>query len=466
MKTPDGSNYEKESVAEEEPAEEEAEEKPEDNEEFVGELPLEEPSKYDIFKKLKPGQDPEELLHQYIEKKRSKATSDTEDIKSNILTSLEEGDSEPQPPEKVEPEPEEEIEMEPLEESEEAHADVEDVAYEEPEVLKPTKREESVTRMMSADVRELMSAYLEEINKEKVKIASLKKEREDLYREKFTTLEGKMQADMVAFTEKILEKQERLSQIRESVLELPDKVDEVERLQEQMETLKKEGRAALERTREKSEGYISSIKESKEEIKGRIEGLNAEMGQQAEKITELEHASDSMHARSQNLNEVIETTKAKVDEINNAMSSLMDGLEAVEQIKAGVNDRKEEIKESVATHGEELGSLVEELEGIARLEQWVQEYVRDYQEKIEGIEEYVSRGESELMDLKEAAESLYMKKYLGELESMTEAYGNELDGAIRKEKKIEQKIVESRSRITGLAKESQEMVKKLQADVS
>ncbi len=454
-KSPDES-YEEDGVAEEE-----AEEKPEEDKgELSDELPLEESKEEEVFVKFGPGEDPEELLSKYLEKKKEKSKTGTRDLKSSILTSLEAEDVTPQPPE----EPVEEIEPEPVEE--EPEDSKREVVYDEPEVLKPTEKDEDVERRMSADVRELMTAYLEEINKEKVRIEKLKKEREDLYREKFATLEGKMQADIVAFTEKILEKQEKLSQIRESVLELPDKVEEVERLHKQMEELKKEGRAALERTRKKADEYVDSIGQSKEEIKGRIKELNTEMEQQSQRVEALEEARDSMDERSQKLTEALETTKAKVDEINSVMSGLMDDLQEVERIKTEITDRKEEIKETVAAHGDELSSLLEELKGISRLEQWVQEYVRDYQNKIESIEDYVSKGESELMELKEASESLYMKKYISELESMTEAYGNELDDAVRKEKKIEQMIVESHSRITELARESQDMVKALQDDVS
>jgi methyl-accepting chemotaxis protein len=455
-KTPDES-YEEDGVAEEE-----AEEKPEEaKEKFSDELPLEESNDEEVFVKFGPGEDPEELLSKYLEKKKDKSKAGTKDLKSSILTSLGEEDAAPQPPEEPK---EEEIEPEPLEE--EPEDSKKEVVYGESEVLRPTEKEDDAERRMSADVRELMTAYLEEINKEKVSIEKLKKERECLYREKFATLEGKMQADIVAFTEKILEKQEKLSQIRESVLELPDKVEEVERLHKQMEELKKEGRAALERTREKAEEYVGSISQSKEEIKSRIDELNTEMEQQSQRVEALEKARESMDERSQKLTDAIETTKAKVDEINSVMSGLMDDLQEVERIKSDMTNRKEEIKETVATHGEELSSLLTELEGVSRLEQWVQEYVRDYQDKIESIDDYVSRGETELMDLKEAAESLYMKKYISELESMTEAYGNELDDAVRKEKKIEQKMMESRSRITELARESQDMVKALQDDVS
>jgi predicted nucleic acid-binding Zn-ribbon protein len=98
------------------------------------------------------------------------------------------------------------------------------------------------------------------------------------------------------------------------------------------------------------------------------------------------------------------------------------------------------------------------------MEHWVQEYIRDYEVKIDDIERYVSRSEDELAELREAAEGLYMKKYLGELENMTDAYQSELHDAVSREKDIEKKMAESRARITDLVSESQEMIRKLKND--
>jgi chromosome segregation ATPase len=427
------------------------------NEEFTTEVPLEEEP------------EPEDLLNAYVAKKKG-GSGDIDSIKSNILTNLEEQKSERRrhpagsPDDKPEPaEPEDEPE-------EPVAAEEETIPEEAPEksvfpprtaqTIRPTDKE----RPMAADVRELMNSYLAEINKEKARVEALKKEREALYREKFVTMEGKLQADIVVLTEKVIEKESKIAELKERVLELPDKVDQLSKLQSQMENLKKEGREALSRTRAKADEFLVGLNESKEEVEEKISEVENVIGSQEVKLKELEKLGESLDTRSAKLKSSLENAKSQLEEIQSAMGALDDDLQKAGQLKVDIDSMTDSIKQTVAAHGEELMSLEEELEGIARVEKWVQEYIRDYESKIDGIEQYVEKSEDELADLKEAAESLYLKKYLGELENMTDAYESELHDAVARERDIENKLSESRSRITELVKESQEMIKKLRSE--
>lgn len=474
-----------EDAAENAPSEEA---KDETNEAFTIEAPLEEEP------------EPEALLSEYLERKRSSGSEDVEDIKSLILTSMKEGPKDEQKDdgpitasdEAEEPESSDDsgskelslseivksVEEEPVdsvpeaesEEAEDAEAseDEPEMAEEEPDAapVKPAYSKETLRpdKERAADVRELMGTYMDEINKEKSKIESLKKERESLYREKFATMEGKMQADIVVLTEKIIEKESKIAEIKERVLELPDKVEELGRLQQQLDTLKKEGREALQRTSARAEEYLGGMRESKSAIEERMAQVESVLDAQSAKVKELERMGGALDARAGKMKAAIDVTKSQLDEMNSAMSSLVDDLQAVEKMKADASSLSDSIKHEVASRGTELASLEEEIAGIERMEHWVQEYIRDYEQKIEDIEHYVSKSEDEMTELKEAAEGLYMKKYLGELENMTDSYQNELHDAVSREKEIEMKLTESRARVTDLVTESQQMIRKLKSE--
>ncbi|MBU0527466.1 hypothetical protein KKE92_03235 [Candidatus Micrarchaeota archaeon] len=400
--------------------------------------------------------DPEEMLSEYLAKRRTGDEPEVEKATSELITSLEEDESEDTDHEidfsKI-------TDAEPTEEPEEPS-----VAYDAPEeTLQPTIQSEKVA---ASDIRELMGTYMQEINKEKAAIHLLTKEKDSLYREKIASLEGRMQADLVVLTEKIIEKQSRLAQIKEHVLELPDKVDEVEKVQQAMDQLKDESRAALERTRKKTDEYISGVTLSRDVVKERIGDLNSSIEEQSQRLVELEKISDSLDIRSQQLRKTVTETQEKIDEINSAMSSLSSDLESADEAKSHVIEMRDSIKDVVASHGEELESLEAELDDIAKVEHYVVEYIRDYEAKIQAIEDYVSQSDDELVSLRESSESLYIKKYLNELSDLTDAYETGLEDALSSEKSIEEKISASKQRITELVTESKEMMRKLQGDVS
>jgi chromosome segregation ATPase len=206
------------------------------------------------------------------------------------------------------------------------------------------------------------------------------------------------------------------------------------------------------------------MRESKSAVEERMSQVDSVLENQSARLKDLEKMGAALDSRSEKMKGALDGAKAQLDEMNSAMSSLVGDLQAVEQMKGEAASLADSVKSEVSARGEELASLEEELAGIERMEHWVQEYIRDYEQKIEDIEHYVSKSEDEMSELKEAAEGLYMKKYLNELENMTDSYQNELHDAVSREKQIEMKITESRGRITDLVSESQEMIKKLKSD--
>jgi methyl-accepting chemotaxis protein len=479
--------------AEAEPvAEDTHKEAPED---FAVELPLDD-------------SEPEELLNQYLDRKK-RTSSSSDSMKSNILTSLEDKEepkeaaeisSEENPTdESILPFADEDEEKTYQLDSESGNTSGERDGGDESDHASDSdafgyvsrdsadgesedrgeasderdgddssgrgKEELVVPRATAADIRDLMGTYVQEINREKAKIEELKKEKDALYRDKFASMDGRMQADMVLLMEKILEKQGKLTELKERVLELPDKVDELSKLQDQMGALKTEGRDALLRTKEKASEYLSHIEEAKADVKDKVAEADEVIKEQNVRLKELEKTQTSLDSRTFKLKVSVQSVKSQVDELNKAMDSLNENLQNVEQMKSEASAAADAIKEIVAARGAELESLEQELEGVARVEHWVQEYIRDYEQKIDSVEQYVSTSDEELAELKEASEALYMKRYLGELEKMADTYDDELQDAVSKEGDIEQKMTESKSRITKLVTESQQMARKLRGDL-
>jgi chromosome segregation ATPase len=401
--------------------------------------------------------EPEELLSQYLARKMKGESSDEDSIKSKILTNF--GDKE----EEIRPEPSEGPESSDARQEDDIQEEVPALSVRAKELIKPVQPRE---RVAAGDVREMMSSYVLEINKEKAKIDALKKEKEALYTDKFAVVEGKMQADLVTLTERIIEKQSKIAELKENVLELPDKVDELDRLQSQMDSLRKEGRQALSRVRSKADEYVASMESAKAEIEMKVDDVRVSLERQSSRVKDLESQRSSLETKSSKLRDALNSARAQMDELSASMNALSVDLQQVDQTKAEVESVTESVKESVSERGEELQSLEQELEGISQVERFTQEYIRDYAQKMDEVERYVAKSEDELSDLKEAAEQLYVKKYLGELENLSDAYESELSEGVSKESEIDQRIEESKNRINELARESQEMIKRLRGEVS
>jgi len=392
--------------------------------------------------------EPEELLSEYLARKKEKGSIDIDNLRAAILTKLDKEDPAPVDA-PMENEPEVAVEEE---------TEIESESEPDQEPLRAVREQ--------VDVRELMNAYLSEINSEKEAIEALRREKETIYQDKFNVIEGKMQSDVAVLSEKIIEKQSRIAELKERVLELPDKVDDLNRLQNEMDRLKKEGRMALERTKRKADEFIGNITSSRSTIEERIGSVTSIMDNQFNKVQEFEGLTASLDAKTVQMRAAMENAQIQVQEIQSTVDTLKSDLALVEQMKTEIYAMTDAIRTTVANCGEELSALEAELEGIEKMEHWVQEYVRDYETKVDEIEAYISRSDDDLAELKSASEAIYMKEYLEQLESLTEDYQNALAETVSREQDIDEKISVSKSRITELVRESQDMIRKVKSGMS
>ena len=323
-----------------------------------------------------------------------------------------------------------------------------------------------MTNSSTKDLKEIVNAYLEEINKEKADIEQLKRKKERIYREKILALESKIEADIVSITERILDKEGRMLELKERVLELPDKIEAVDQLHRSMERLQRESRASLEAMKSKTEDYLANLDDSEEEIRGKIEEHREVIRNESKKIEELEKLGTSVDSKLTRTSQNLDSVKSQVDELNTAMQTMLNDLEEATEMKVKIAEMAGQVREAVDAREQELTSLEAQLGQIRQVEQWTKEYLVDYEKKIGDIEQYVLQSNDELSNLREVAEAEYIKKYLGELESMTQTYEHNINEAVQAEKDVDESISSSKKRLNDLVQESQQMIKKLRSDVA
>ncbi len=459
-------------------------------------------------------EEPEEKLDRYLSKKGDRTEISGEDARENILESLaEEVEEEPREPDlayvtevpdipeidehyeehdgvqkpdkesaghdenetaPTEDEPDDYGESDEQDEVVSAEApshDLESVVFgkeeeEDREQVPEVHDEPASVQPDSGAVRDLVEAYVSEIRKEKGKLVELKKRQQELYREKLVPLEEKMETDIVSVTERIMELQARMEEIKEGVLELPGKVNEVEGIQEEMSKLGREARAALVRTREQSDVFVSELKNSQTEVRSKIDSGRGALKEEEEMVEELERVSASLGSRSEKIRNALEGLKVQISEIDNTMKDLLEDLEGAADMKNQVTGMVTEVQGIMEEQARQLEGFEEELASVESMERWVKEYVEDYERKIGDIEDYVLKSGDDLKELKLAAEKRYMGRYLAHLEDMTKSYNDQLGVALDSNREMDEQIAETKDRISELLRESQEMVEKLRGEVA
>lgn len=315
-----------------------------------------------------------------------------------------------------------------------------------------------------SEVRDMLNSYVHEINGEKAELHKLEKQKDELYRNKMVSLESKMETDIASLTNYILEHESKLLEMKEGVLELPDKVEEITRIQTEVRNLSREGKRSLKETKEKVENMIAVMKSTEKDLRGRITETRSSMEREEAKIDDLNRLRESIEAKSEKMINSLESMQGRISELNEKMDGLASEMEQAGEIKAEIENKIEVLRNDIDVRGSELDGIEEDLRDIVKLEGWARRYISDYEDKVDEIDAYVRKSDQELASVREAAEASYLKRYLGELETITGKYEEALDGILSDEKNIEDRIAEKKRKIRQLVKESQEMIKRIRSE--
>lgn len=402
---------------------------------------------------------PEELLEEYVKAKRNseyvwqqeRGHDEEPELKRNIVRNLEDSVSGEKEVEEKDDVPE--TGPEPLISEE----------TEEPKQT-PSIDKEGVPAVLSVyddDVRELMAAYMEEMKEERERLEQLKRKKEMFYREELKNLQKMSETDLLSFIDAVLMQEKKLLELREEVLQLPEKVDGALKVRNELRTLSEQAKASARNARSRVEELALSLKVSENDLHDRISDIRELIQGNEKKISALESLKESIDGRTEKIAMSMDAVRSKVDELKGMLETLEQYLKETQRAKEDVDRALAEMRGITTQKQSELESVESELEDLTKLSAWIREYANDYDSKIAEIDEYVAKSEKDITMLKQAAQAAYLKKYLAELQGLSEKYEERLDAAVKTEKEINAEIEKSKDRIAQLVRESQKIIERL-----
>ena len=332
----------------------------------------------------------------------------------------------------------------------------------EPAAPEPPRRITDDSR--SRQVKEIVNSYINQISREKAELGKLKAEKERVYRERYLALESKVEADISTITEKMLEKEGRILELKERVLGLPEKVGQVEEIHRSVRMLERDGKEALVIARTEVEEFLAQTAKDKESILAKLEGGRSVLEEEGERVHTLEALSETVDSSIEDIRKAAAAAKKQVEELDSRMKAMLIDLEDAAEMKAEVAEMTAQVRSSIEEKNAEFDSLEKRIKGIEKTERSVREYVSDYEKKLGDIAEFVQSGEDEISKVRKSAESASLQKYLRELDELTSVYDSAISEAAIDEKTIGEKIEQSKSRLSTLLRDSKDMIKKMRVD--
>lgn len=326
------------------------------------------------------------------------------------------------------------------------------------------ERQRSDDEMVS--LKKSLAQYMDEIGSQKSTIEKLKAERERLLAESYLPLETRFKSAYESIAEKLLEKEGKLIEMKERVLELPGKIGEASKLEAALGRIRQEGRHAVTANREEMDKLKKSLREEDERLRNEISSIAEELKGRRTEIVDIAKSMGDLSDREQGIKREMEELNKSLAEVNETVASAYGSMAQISQNRAELTRRLENIRIALEARSNEASESYSRLRDVRKAESVINEYISDYQKKISEIEDYAKESEKDLSKLKEFAEVKYIRGYLKELENISATYEQELENVNAQEKGIDERIEGAKDRLNQLLRESRELVKSLEKKTS
>lgn len=327
----------------------------------------------------------------------------------------------------------------------------------------PVEKENELTteEMETIALREELDVYLKEIEKLRGEIAKLKEEKEGIYRTRLLKSQKEAEALYENISDKVMAIEEGIIELKEKLISLPKKVSEADSYVKAVAGIKKEGKEVAKNIEAEMNRIRSEVKETEMALEKDLKAAREELEKQMDTVLDLEKKIKRIEDKQKELEKSLEAMKEREEAILIEMDAANDLLVKLNEIRYVLSEKIEGAKVVVDKRIGEIGSLIADLEKMKNVERVIHDYIKDYETKIDNIEESIKNAEIDLVKVKKAAEVEYLQKYLEELDRMAEKLESEMEHATMIENDIDDRISASKARIRELIKESKELAMKL-----
>ena len=320
-------------------------------------------------------------------------------------------------------------------------------------------------KMVDTSTKEKLNPYANKLRELMAQVATtrseldrLKEEKIKLYREVYEPMEKRFGSEYQTISEKISNKEEKILSLQQKTLELPSLIDEIDRQQLRLRGVETDARKIFDESSVVISESITELRDLEDQLSGSIEDTRVGINENISHLDEMDllmNRIDSLESEVvDNLNDAydkLKEQKIKIDDLNLSLNKLV-------SVKDNVQGKMVQSESIVSEQKLRLSDMEKQMSNVTEICDWVEEHQKDYNLKMDEFSEYIHSNELEYNTLRESVEADYVKRYLKDLQSLSNSYDFELSQALSDEKSVDEKITSSKNKLNELIKQSRELV--------
>ena len=321
------------------------------------------------------------------------------------------------------------------------------------------KNEMIDTAMLSMQLNQTIKAA----QQKKQEITELNKKEAGFLQEKYVPLTKKLELEIGAITEMIIEKEKEITQQKDRARALTEQISNVEVESLRIHDSEIQARKELENAMVSLEKMLDKIREIRK-------GLNYEV--KVSKKILIEHDNDmkllnaSIISLSDNEKEIerkIFLARSRIEEEEKGLDSVRISLNEMRRARETIRTRMNEIHTIFSP--ERFKEIEDTINGIAQLESKLDACRQEYSDSIQELRKANRESAESVEKLRDIIQSNFVRKAAKELDTLGKNYEEKMSDAFEDEKKLRRKIDSSREELRGKVEYAQQLSRMLKAAV-
>jgi len=306
-----------------------------------------------------------------------------------------------------------------------------------------------------------LGAKMDLIRGRKSELAALSRQKAGLLEESYAPLESKIEAELTVISDIVSEREKKLKSLKERLKSLPENLGSLEVESIELRNAEAEAKARFDGVLTDLQTLASEIKSIKSAVNGELVDVKKSLRQQDSDLRDLRELHEKHKAKESDVQNSIEIVRSRIEREQMQLGDLEQKLLEIQASSSDIRQRLDDVE----THLDEssvFGKSATDLVGRLRdLEGGVSTVHTAYSDAKSRLLDDIDRYERELLSLRESVEAGFARKYLAEIEKLTDKHDQELVAVAERERSLDDVIAQKREEMRALIEDARDMQARL-----
>lgn len=315
--------------------------------------------------------------------------------------------------------------------------------------------------IISKDLSETINA----IRDKKVEIASLSRQKAGLLDESYAPLQSKLDSELTIISEIISEKEKKLKSLRERLKSLPENLSSLEIESIELKNAEAEAKSRFDYVLSDLQKLASEVKLIKSSANSEMVDIKKTLRQQHSDLHELKELHTKYKAKETDVQGAIDNVRGKIEREQKQLGDLDNLLTELQYSSSTIESRLNVIEVNLEESSKFSGSASDLIGRLKELENGLSTVHTAYSDARSRFLYDIDKYERELLTLREAVEAGFARKYLSEIERLTEKNDQELVAVAENERRIDESLANKREELRNLIAEARALQERMDSSL-